>query len=109
MGKAVIDLLLPVKETMQAVFSNAVQVGRSHRMPDLEMALIGKFAGFALPERDVAKKLNDAGDFCNMVVTNPGKFDLAKLRNLAARVCRGGGKRILGLVDDIKADRRITV
>jgi len=54
-GRPVIDLLLPVHESMQAIFKNAVRVGSSHRIPDLEMALVGKFAGFALPQRDTAK------------------------------------------------------
>jgi len=53
--------------------------------------------------------LNDAGDFSNMVVTNPEMIDLRKLRSLAAKVYRGGGKRILALVDDIKAERPIWV
>jgi hypothetical protein len=108
-NKPVIDLLVPITSSMKAVFENSVCIGQSHRIPNLEMALAGKFAGFSLEQCDAAKRLNDAGDFANIVEANYGLIRRGKLRSLAAKVCRGGGKKILDFVDRIKSGCPISV
>lgn len=104
----IIDLMKPLNAALQAVFKNSVSVGKSHRIPNLEMALVSKFAAMVSPFRDQDKKLVDGGDFVNMVVNNLASIDAKKLKKLAELVYADGGIEILGLLTDIKAGRRIT-
>lgn len=106
---AVIDLMKPGSELYRAVFRYAHKVGRSHRIPDLEMALVCKFAAMTSATRTGKKRLLDAGDFMDMVEFNREMLDLAKLRRLADKVRSGGGKQISRFVDDIDAGRIIQV
>jgi hypothetical protein len=105
--KPVIDLMKPEFEVLKAVFKYSVPVGKSHRIPDLEMALVSKFAAMVSPHRVQSKKLVDGGDFVNMVETNLKEIDLKKLRRLAEKVYKGGSSEIAKLVNDIEAGRRI--
>jgi hypothetical protein len=107
-SKPVIDLMKPLNDALQAVFKNSVAVGRSHRIPNLEMALVSKFAAMVSPYREQSKKLLDAADFVNMVINNLASIDAKKLKKLADLVYADGGIEILGLLADIKAGRRIT-
>lgn len=107
-SKPLIDLMKPLNDALQAVFKNSVQVGKSHRIPKLEMALVSKFAAMVSPYREQSKKLLDAADFVNMVENNLASIDAKKLKKLAELVYADGGIEILGLLADIKAGRRIT-
>lgn len=106
-GMGVIDVMKPVQEVFQIVFRQTLTVKGSHRIPNLEMALVSKFAAMVSPHRAEKKKLIDAGDFMDIVETNVSELDLAKLERLANKVYPDGGKEILKLVEDIKAGRRI--
>jgi hypothetical protein len=107
--KVVIDVMKPSSEAMKAVFRHTVAIGKTHRIPDLEMALVSKFLAMTAPNRKSGKKLVDAGDFTNMVVHNRNAIDLEKLRRLADRSQHGGGARILDFVEEIDAGRTIHV
>jgi hypothetical protein len=104
-GKPLIDVMKPENESLQAAFKYSVWVGKSHLIPDLEMALVSKFAAMVSPNRILSKKLLDGADFADMVETNLSKIDLRKLRRLGEKVYKGGGQEIIQLVDDIKAGR----
>jgi hypothetical protein len=106
-SRPLIDVMKPTDDTLQAAFKYSVPVGKSHRIPDLEMALVSKFAAMVSPNRIQSKKLVDGGDFVDIVETNLKAINLKKMRRLAEMVYKGGGKEILGLVDDIQAGRRI--
>ncbi len=106
-ARPVINVMKPASASLQAAFKNSVPVGKSHRIPNLEMALVSKFAAMVSPNRIQSKKLVDGGDFVNVVETNLAAIDQKKLRRLAEKVYRGGGKKILQLVDDVEAGRRI--
>lgn len=105
--KSVIDLMKPANATLSAVFENSVKVGRSHRIPDLEMALVSKFAAMVSPHRLQDKKMTDGGDFYNMVRTNSKRIKIRKLQKLAELVYPGGGKEVVNLVKDVRAGKSI--
>ncbi len=103
----VIDLMKPTQAVFRAVFRYTIAVGDTHRIPDLEMALISKFAAMVSPHRNEAKKMVDAGDFVDIVVHNREDIDLEKLKRLADKVYPNGGKEMKQLIEDIDAGRRI--
>lgn len=105
----VIDIMRPVDDLFKAAFRCTIRVGKSHRIPDLEMAIASKYAAMISPRRPQDKKFVDAGDFVNMVKYNRSEIDFAKLRRLAEKVYKGGGAEILKMVADIKAGRQIKI
>ena len=86
-----------------------MKVGDTHRIPDLEMALVSKFAAITSPIRDRLRKMQDATDFAEMAVHNKKAIDLKKLQRLAELVYSGGSKEIKELIEDIAAGRRLQV
>ncbi|HEV3142930.1 MAG TPA: hypothetical protein VGZ47_03500, partial [Gemmataceae bacterium] len=62
----VIDLMKPFERFYREVFENTVPAGR-YRIPDLEMALVCKFAAMISPHRVVKKRARDLGDFMDIV------------------------------------------
>jgi len=107
--KPVIDVMKPTQEVFRLVFRHTIAVGDTHEIPELEMALVSKFAAMVSPRRDVAKKFVDIGDFIDVVRHNRDDLDLRKLKRLADRVYPTGGGEIMQLVDDILAGRPIQV
>lgn len=105
--KVVLDVMKPTSQAVQVVFRNAVPVGKSHRIPTLEMALASKFVAIVSPTRRQAKKLVDLGDFVDIVEHNRAALDLEKLGLLAGRVHPGGRAKVLRLIEDIDAGRPI--
>lgn len=105
----VIDIMRPVDDLFKAAFRCTVLVKRSHRIPDLEMAIVSKFAAMISPRRKHAKRFVDAGDFVDMIEHNQDEIDLPKLKRLAEKVYKGGGREILKMVADIKAGREIKI
>jgi hypothetical protein len=104
-----IDLMKPLQKVYQMVFRYTYQVGESHRVPDLEMALISKFAAMTSPHRQGPRKIQDAADFADMVVHNQKAIDRAKLCRLADQVYPDGRSEITRLVEDILAGPPIQV
>ena len=107
--KVVLDVMKPASEAMKAVFRHTVAIGESHRIPDLEMAIISKFLAMTAPNRKPDKKLVDAGDFMNMVAHNRAAIDVKMLRRLADRIQSRGSERIMGFVEEVDAGRTIRV
>lgn len=105
--KVVIDVMKPSSEAMRAVFRNAIAIGKTHRIPDLEMAIVSKFVATMSPNRRQAKRLLDLGDLVNIVETNRKELDMEKLKRLADKVHASGGAKILGMIEDIDAGRTI--
>ena len=103
----VLDLMKPQEGILRLVFRNSIAVEAYHRVPNLEMALVSKFAAMVSPNRRQAKKLIDGGDFVDIVEHNLKELDRKKLSKLAEVVYKGGGTEILKLVNDIEAGRRI--
>jgi hypothetical protein len=107
--KPVIDLMKPLQKVYRIVFRNTIEVEQSHRIPNLEMALVSKFAAMISPDREDRKKFIDVGDFIDMVKHNLAELNLARLSKLADKVYLGGAQEILALVENIKAGRRIQI
>jgi hypothetical protein len=103
-----IDLLKPSQAVFRMVFRYTVRVGRSHRIPDRELAIISKFAAMVSPRRLPEKKLIDGGDFYDIGKTNMNAINMVKLRKLAALVYPAAGAEIMRLMRDIQAGRNIT-
>jgi hypothetical protein len=108
-GKEVIDLMKPVQDLFKVAFKYSIPVGKTHRVPDLEMALVAKFAAMVSPYRRPLKKHQDAADFMDMVEHNLNEIDFKKLQRLADKVYKGGAKEIGQLIEDIKAGRTLQI
>ena len=104
-----IDLMKPLQKVYQLAFRYTLQVGESHRIPDLEMGLISKFAAITSPNRERLRKMQDTVDFADIFLHNQGDVNVPKLLRLAAQVYPGGEAEISKLVDDIRAGRKIEV
>ncbi len=107
--KVVIDVMKPTQDVFRLVFRHTIPVGETHDIPELEMALISKFAAMTSPLRRQAKKFVDAGDFVDVVENNRDVLDLTKMRRLAEKVYPGGGAEVMKLVEDILAGRKIEI
>jgi hypothetical protein len=105
--KVVIDVMKPASRAMHAVFRNAIPIGDTHRIPDLETALASKFLAMIAPTRRPDKKLIDAGDFTNIVIHNRSVLDLKKLKRIGDQFHPQGGTEMVRLVGDIDAGRQI--
>ena len=103
--KVVIDVMKPSSQLMKMVFRHTVKIGKTHRIPDLEMMLVCKFMAMTAPNRRNAKKLVDWGDFTDVVETNRVVLDLNKLQRLADLAQPSGGFTILKIVEDIDSGR----
>ncbi len=103
----VLDVMKPTSQTVQAVFRNSVRIGETHRIPNLEMALVTKYKAMTGPTRKPAKKHIDAGDFTDIVMQNRAVLDLKKLKRLGDIASPGEGAAILRLIADIDAGRMI--
>lgn len=103
--RVVVDLIRPQEPFFQAVFENSVPAGFTHRVPDLEMALVTKFAAMISPHRIAKKKAIDTGDFMDIVDQHHEIIDSLKLRRLAELVHPGSGIKILEFVEEAKAGR----
>jgi len=105
--KVVLDVMKPTQAVLQVVFRYTMAVGQTHSIPDLEMALVSKFAAMVSPFRRRDKKLLDAADFMNVVIHNRKDINLRKLNQLGNKVYPGGGKEVVQFIDDIDTGRPI--
>ena|ERR1043166_2619283 len=102
--RPVIDLMKPDSDLHQNVSEYTVQVGKTHTVPTLEMALSLKFAAMQSPHRKEMKKHQDAVDFESMVVAHGDEIDDDVLFSLGEMVKNGGGKEILKLVEEAREE-----
>jgi hypothetical protein len=82
-------------------------VNEEYCIPNLEMALVAKFAAMTAKNRPASKRWVDAGDFTDIVENNLARLNLARLRRLGNSIRLDGGEKLLHLVSEIKAGRRI--
>jgi hypothetical protein len=108
-GEPRIDLMKPLHKVDQIVFRHTQMVADSHRIRDLEMALISKFAAMTSPYRHPPRKMQDAADFADMIVHNQRDIELTKLYRLADIVYLGGKEEIARLIEKILAGRPIRI
>jgi hypothetical protein len=108
-GEQRIELIKPLGKTFHMAYRYCHWVGKSHRVPDLEMALILKFSGRVAPQRRRAKRMQDTADFADVVEHNQADLDLPKLGRLADQVYERGRAEIMNLVDDILTGRPIVI
>jgi hypothetical protein len=106
--KSSIDLMRPIDLFVEA-FKNCIEVGDTHRVPNLEMALACKFAALISRTRSEDKKHLDASDFIQMVRRNYDSIDRARLQRLGEAVYPGGGEEVARMIEDVKAGRPLRV
>lgn len=107
--KVVIDVMKPTQSVYKLVFRNIISVGSTHDIPDLEMALISKFAAMTSHHRVADRKMQDGVDFVKIVKHNRKKIDMPKLLRLADKVYPKGSEEIIDLIRAIDAGRTIQV
>src|SRR5262249_32050565 len=81
----VIDIIKPRRQ-LAFVFRYTIPIGDTHDIPDLETALVSKFAVMVAANRDRIAKVQDIVDFMEMVLQNRNRINLAKLERLADKV-----------------------
>jgi hypothetical protein len=105
-NEPVIDLMRP-NDVYREAFKNCVRVGKTHDVPNLELALAAKFAAMVSRNREIPKKHSDASDFSQIVLRNHASIDFERLRELGDAVYPGGGEEIARFVEDVKAGRML--
>jgi hypothetical protein len=105
--QVVIDLMKPVEDLYAEAFKSAVSVGKSHRIPSLEVALACKYAAMVSENREARKKALDEADFIGMAIRNYDRIKTSVLFSLGEMVKNGGGSEVQILVEDAKAGRRL--
>src|SRR5262249_23086263 len=100
---AVIDLMKPVEEIYKEALKTNTAVGKTHRIPTLEVALACKFGAMTSTNRSERKKHLDAADLIAMVEHQFDRIERDVLFSLGEMVRDGGGRDILKMVEDIRA------
>jgi hypothetical protein len=101
----VIDVVKPTQPHLRVIFKNTTEAGsgdRRYRVPNLEMALVLKFAPMVSPNRPDEKKHQDAHDFIVMVKQNPA-INEEQLQSLAELVYPGGGQEIREMIRKVRS------
>ncbi len=104
-GKPVIDLMKPEDEFYKEALRTGIRVGKTHRVPTLEVAIASKYAAMISPNRVIEKKHLDAADFVSIVTTNYHQIDRDVLFSLGEMVKNGGGTEILKRIEDARAGK----
>jgi hypothetical protein len=114
---SVIDVAYPHRADNEETLANPTwaenkEQGLRYRIPSLAEALANKYGAMLTPTRDLDKRMQDAVDFTRMVQHSADEgqepIDLERLDMLGEKVWPGGGgKEILGLVEEVKAGRAI--
>src|SRR5262249_22999482 len=105
--KPAIDLMKPEDEFYKAALKSGVRVGKSHFIPNLEVAIASKYAAMIPPNRPADKKALDEADFISMVMENYENINLQALFSLGEMVKENGGQEIQKLVEQAKCGERI--
>lgn len=91
----VIDLIHQRDHHFPLFFQNFALVKDSYKVPDLEMALVAKYAAMVSPLRELPRKLQDATDFTKMISANKDLINLEKTGRLAEAIYEGAGQDIV--------------
>src|SRR5487761_573721 len=102
----VIDVMRP-NDLYREAFKNCLPVGKTHAVPNLELALAAKYAAMVSRNREIEKKYSDASDFSQIVRRNHAKIDFDRLRQLGDCVYAGGGEELARFIEDVKAGRML--
>jgi len=103
--KPVIDLMKPEEDLYREAFKNPLRVGKTHYVPNLEVALACKYAAMMSQWRDSEKKHLDAADFISMVKARHEQIAFDLLFSLGEMVRKGGGTEIQRLVEEARSGR----
>jgi len=108
-GKPVIDLMMPKDDFYREVFKKPVRIGKTHRIPNLEVAIASKYAAMISANRKAEKRHLDAADFVSMVTANYSQIDQDVLFSLGEMVQGGGGTEILKRMEAARAGKTIPI
>jgi hypothetical protein len=117
--ESVVDVIYPHRADLAEALENPVwtenkEEGLRYRIPALEAALSSKYGAMLNPTRQLDQRMQDAVDFTRMVQHSQDKgrepIDLDRLQLLGEKVWPGGGgKEIIGLVEQAKAGKAISL
>lgn len=107
--KPVVDLMKPEEELYADAFRYTVSVGKTHRVPNLELALACKYGAMYSIHREREKRMKDAVDFVGMAKHHFDRIDFDVLFSLGEMVKNGGGHAIRRLVEDARHDRPMLI
>lgn len=110
-GQQLLDLMLATSPFHKRVFkeNDFTKVdGIKVKVPKVECALAMKFTAMTGHYRPLPKKYQDVADFQSVVEKNK-KLDMTLLHQLGERRYPGGGKELLGYVEDARAGRRMEI
>ena len=106
--KPLIDVIKPASRAMQMVFRHSIKVGKSHRIPKLEMAIACKLVAMIAPNRQEAEKTCGPERLHRRdSSTTAISSDIAKLKHWPSAVYPRGGAVVLQIVADIDAGRDV--
>ena len=80
--------------------------GKPVRIPPVEGILAAKMAAMVSPHRHIAKKMIDGGDFIQIVQVSE-EINRPLAEELGDLVYPGGGKKLLKLIADARAGKRL--
>jgi hypothetical protein len=104
-----IDVMKPIQPPYRAIFKHTIKVisgTESYRVPNLEMALVCKFASMVSLHRADERKMQDATDFMEIVKKNLD-INLESLHELGDLVFNGGGKKVVEMVRKVRAGEKL--
>ena len=116
--RSVIDVSCPHRADLQETLANAIWTENEektrYRIPNREEALANKYGAMIAPNRELAKRLQDAADFTWMVTHSKDEgqlpIDLVRLEALGEKVWPGGGgEEIKRLVTETLAGSAIDI
>lgn len=108
-GSGVIDLIKPASKLFRAVFRHAERVGKSHRIPTLEMVLVLKWFAMTAENRAYVRRLQDATDFADIVLEQGDVIDEPKVRRIASGIKTGSAAKIVAAIRDIRAGKELRI
>lgn len=108
-NKGVIDLIKPASKLFRTVFRNTEQVGKSHRIPSLEMVLVLKWFAMTAENRAYARKLQDGGDFADIVAEQGDVIDEPKVRRIGNGIEPGAGTKIVAAIRDVRTGKELRI
>jgi hypothetical protein len=117
--ESVIDVTYPHRADIEETLNNPTwtenkELGLRYRVPSLEEALSNKYGAMVTPNRPLAKRMQDIVDFSLMVRHSMDEgqrgIDLERLQFVGEKVwTSGGGKELLRLVEEVKAEKAIHI
>lgn len=105
--RSLVEVRRPTQPLFKLAFRQSLLVEEGYRIPNLEFALVSKFAMMKSPDRPYEKKFLDAADFISMAEFNAAAIRPNRLQRFGDTIYPGGGEELIRQMDNVIAGRRI--